>query len=231
MIVNYFAGQCRKITVMEDAMTKDEARKLGQLREHYEVATAKLLPSQKRAVTEYINALLSVLGHRQGESQFVKDHIDAMQIGETYQGMIPLGDFGFHQFIGANPMGELKPTTPWTVNDHLFNAAGAGQNKWIDRLIIENGADLNAVDDYGSGRTALHWATLANKPSTVTHLIKRGANPNIKDSESLTPLDVAKNVKNNEVVAILTRAMKHKIGHADRLDKQRGKSGGAEIGD
>ncbi len=55
-------------------------------------------------------------------------------------------------------------------------------------LLLERGADINAVDE--TGQTALHIAAAPAEDSIVALLAAKGANPNAKDSRGRTPLDL-----------------------------------------
>ncbi len=60
----------------------------------------------------------------------------------------------------------------------------------IARLLIDNGADINAKGRFGA--TPLHEAASRGHEETTRLLISRGANVNAKDSNRERPLDVAK---------------------------------------
>lgn len=60
------------------------------------------------------------------------------------------------------------------------------------KLLIEAGAASNAVNELG--QTALHFAAA---PEMVDFLISKGADPNAKDNEGLTPLDAVARGKNS----------------------------------
>jgi ankyrin repeat protein len=57
------------------------------------------------------------------------------------------------------------------------------------RLLIESGADVNAVND--AGLTAVHYAAQAGLDSVVSLLAKHGARLDVKDKQGRTPVDVA----------------------------------------
>jgi ankyrin repeat protein len=60
------------------------------------------------------------------------------------------------------------------------------------RILLELGADINAVDD--NGETAMHGAAYQSRPKLVQFLAERGANINIwnrKNKAGWTPLMIA----------------------------------------
>lgn len=70
---------------------------------------------------------------------------------------------------------------------HL-SAMFAGDNIDILELLIQNGADVNALNN---GRTALHYAAENGAGKKVELLINSGAKINISDSKRETPLHLA----------------------------------------
>jgi ankyrin repeat protein len=68
--------------------------------------------------------------------------------------------------------------------------------------LIKLGADVNIKCN--SGATPLHYATVFNRPLVVQELLKYGASPIEKDLEENTPSDVAKILRNLEIIQIFT---------------------------
>eukprot|EP00397_Hematodinium_sp_SG-2012_P015022 GEMP01015292.1.p1 GENE.GEMP01015292.1~~GEMP01015292.1.p1 ORF type:complete len:425 (+),score=103.84 GEMP01015292.1:121-1395(+) len=60
----------------------------------------------------------------------------------------------------------------------------------IVTMLIDARADINAADL--EGRTALHWATIHDYIPVACLLIKRGANPRLRDVHRETPLSAAR---------------------------------------
>ncbi len=55
--------------------------------------------------------------------------------------------------------------------------------------LYQNGSKLTAMDKFGKG--CLHYAAVLDNASLVMILLKRGANPAIKDSEGRDPISYA----------------------------------------
>jgi Ankyrin repeats (3 copies)/Ankyrin repeats (many copies) len=92
-----------------------------------------------------------------------------------------------------------------------WEAAKAGYINWI-RTLIKMGINPNVRD--GDQFTALHWATIKNKPNLVEVLIDVGANPNAKNSYGDTALHEA--VAHLNIVKMLIKA------HANVNSRHRG---------
>ncbi len=63
------------------------------------------------------------------------------------------------------------------------------KNLQIIKLLLQNGADINAKND--AGLTRLHLDVVAGHPVLVRFLLNNGANVNAKDSRGVTPLHLA----------------------------------------
>ena len=87
---------------------------------------------------------------------------------------------------------------PWM----LHGAASLTGNPAIIRLLLDAGADANAVDD--GGRTPLHEGAKNDNPVVAVHLLAAGADPNALDNDGYTPLHhSAARVENGRVIARL----------------------------
>ena len=70
------------------------------------------------------------------------------------------------------------------------------------REMLHKGFDVNTPDE--SGMTLLHHAAAANQPDIVEMLLNDyPAKSSVTDNEGRTPLDVAIQMGNNDVAAIL----------------------------
>lgn len=68
-----------------------------------------------------------------------------------------------------------------------LHAAVLGKQLDTISLLVEGGADVNAIDKWG--RTPLHLAARLTNVAILCLLLRSGANPEIKDRYGITPLD------------------------------------------
>jgi ankyrin repeat protein len=71
-------------------------------------------------------------------------------------------------------------------------------------LLIQHGLDINAKGAY-NGYTALHDATARNHVEVVKILLAAGARKDIHGHDSKTPLDIARDNKNKNLIELLTK--------------------------
>ena len=99
---------------------------------------------------------------------------------------------------------KAKPELPGLSLQPMMYAAFAGNGELI-RLLVRYGADVNyASKEYG--QSALTSAITAGKPDMVALLIELKANVNQKLPDGDTPLKMAKNGDQDDVVAMLKAA-------------------------
>lgn len=91
-----------------------------------------------------------------------------------------------------------------TFSMELYTAAEHGARHRVDRE-LSRGALINGVNP-SNGRTALHAAANNGHKKLVSHLLSRGADPNIQDSAGNTALHLAAASGHNETVAALVGA-------------------------
>ncbi|XP_075481505.1 uncharacterized protein LOC142522207 isoform X1 [Primulina tabacum] len=78
----------------------------------------------------------------------------------------------------------------------------AGQIKFVDGM-LENNCDMNLVDL--DGMSALHHAVVGKREAVISHLLRRGANPEAKDLDGATPLHYATQVGAVQTVKLLIK--------------------------
>ena len=72
-------------------------------------------------------------------------------------------------------------------------------------FLLRNGAEIDALDNFGG--SPLHAAAACQSKTRVIRLLLRhGANPHVRDSAGLTPLDVAKKYQHKEIENFLAAA-------------------------
>lgn len=66
--------------------------------------------------------------------------------------------------------------------------------------LYQNGGKLLLTD--GRGRGCLHLAAVGEDPNLVMMLLKRGAQPRLRDSDGKDPLDYALEKENGDIVTM-----------------------------
>ena len=95
----------------------------------------------------------------------------------------------------ARALLDNNPLTPRAV------AAGGGQLE-MRRLLIDRAAAVSLA----ATRSPLHIATWEGHADIVRELIARGADPRLADPDGVTPLDLAREKKHTEIIALLEAA-------------------------
>lgn len=122
--------------------------------------------------------------------------IDLDQL-EDFQNLIeeheyPINEFITEEFDDLSHMNMLH----YTIQAGKYDFA---------TYLIERGADLNIVDKEDRW-TPLMYAAQKQNLKMIHLLIERGANPNYKDIDGFTPLSVAVDTGNKEVVEAVLKA-------------------------
>jgi ankyrin repeat protein len=81
----------------------------------------------------------------------------------------------------------------------------------ICKLLVEHGADVNVITPKGAGGlsndwTPLFYAVYGKRQEAVAILLKHGAKVNIRDSQGKSPLDRAREAKNEAIIQELKAA-------------------------
>lgn len=126
--------------------------------------------------------------------------------GKTSMGMSLLQAAYFNKHLdiaklliqaGADPNGATSYMGEFTL---LTSAVVFGFSAEAIEHMIENGADINYSDNQGN--TPLYYACLGSL-ANVEFLINKGANPFINDKNGISPLEVAKESGNLDIIKIL----------------------------
>jgi ankyrin repeat protein len=91
---------------------------------------------------------------------------------------------------------------PTTGLPGFLEAVKRGDLAGVQRLVAEQPGLVNERDS-AFGATGLHWAALRGHAPVAQLLLERGANPQARNKEGETPLQVAERAKKQEVVQVL----------------------------
>jgi ankyrin repeat protein len=89
----------------------------------------------------------------------------------------------------------------------LHNAA-LGGNAEVIALLLDCGARIDAAEGE-SGATPLMLAASLGRTNAVALLLRRGANPTLRDHAGHTALDRAKETDEDETIKLLETALAH----------------------
>ncbi|KAL6960645.1 hypothetical protein U1Q18_038409 [Sarracenia purpurea var. burkii] len=84
----------------------------------------------------------------------------------------------------------------------LHSLALAGQIPHMD-MLLGNGLPIDNVDK--DGLTALHTAIIGKKEAVISHILRKGANPNVRDRDGASPLHYAAQVGAMQTVKLLIK--------------------------
>ncbi|XP_052016683.1 ankyrin repeat domain-containing protein 26-like [Apodemus sylvaticus] len=118
------------------------------------------------------------------------------------------------QFANCSQGQQLTTSSSdWEIQED--NRASQFKHEECVAMLLEHGADPNAIDD--SGNTALHYAVWHNSTSMTAKLLAHNADFSIKNEESFTPLTLAR--MKNDNLAKLLEDQKEKIKELDELER------------
>ncbi len=100
---------------------------------------------------------------------------------------------------GADPNCNDSNGTP-------LHAAVAGNQPEIVRTLLNAGANIDSRELFQNG-TALHMAAFRDNYSMVQLLVSSGADTTLQDSSGRTPIDLAKQCGNHEVLKVLSQKL------------------------
>jgi len=73
----------------------------------------------------------------------------------------------------------------------------------VTKMLSEPGASIVNTKDFGSGETALHIVAKRGDVTYTAFLLKKGANPNLRDNKGNTPLLIATTLGQEDIVHLL----------------------------
>ena len=95
---------------------------------------------------------------------------------------------------------DVKARSANNEGNTAFHAASAGNHTEVCAALLSHGAEVNAT--YGS-YTALHNAAAHGNEALVRLLLAHEADPNVKNKDKKTPLDLARDRGHARVIEIL----------------------------
>ena len=102
----------------------------------------------------------------------------------------------------ATLMSLIIHNAAWAGEIHI--AAVTGDLDQIRALVADNPNIVGAVDEE-TGMTPLHYAVIGFQKGAVALLLSMGANPNVKDKDGRTPLEMAEIMGNKEIIDLLRK--------------------------
>lgn len=119
-----------------------------------------------------------------------------------YHNMICIDSYLRREYLNMKNKAGFTPLHLAVQNEDDEGFEAAKVSVWL----IENGADVNAIDV--SGNTALHYAVILERFDLVETLMKRGADPTVKNLEDKTPVEIAEEDDLKEILDPATHAIK-----------------------
>ncbi|KAM8923905.1 ankyrin repeat domain-containing protein 22 [Pelodytes ibericus] len=93
---------------------------------------------------------------------------------------------------------------PVMLIGYLIMISKTKQNERLIRLLLQYGVDVNAPDY--KGNTALHYACKMKSQTTVPLLLEANADPNLKNKDGESPLDIAERLKFSKILQSLKKS-------------------------
>ncbi len=173
---------------------------------HRKRETAEFLVARKESITP-LDVFEAAAFGRAARLEMILDDGPALVDAYATDGFFPLGLAAFYGHEEAVRLLLARGASPNLAARNAMkvaaiHAASAAGSLVIARLLIEAGADVNAVQQ--AGFTPLHAAAMTGQLDLAKLLLDRGADPNAKADDGRTALAMARDAKQQAVVDLLS---------------------------
>ncbi|OCT71388.1 ankyrin repeat domain-containing protein 22 [Xenopus laevis] len=93
---------------------------------------------------------------------------------------------------------------PVLLVGYIIMVSKTKQNERLIKLLLQSGVSVNAVDS--KGNTALHYACRMKSKSVVPLLLDAQADPNIKNKDGESPIDIAERLEFAKILQMLKKS-------------------------
>ncbi len=118
-----------------------------------------------------------------------------------------IGGYILHEAVRSGSLKMVALCVQYGANIHAKDSLNetplhesSSDDNWLEitKYLIEHGADINAIGAFNV--TPLHSALFSESKKTAKLLVKSGASLTIKDANERTPIQVAQEKNNSDLV-------------------------------